>query len=52
MPIKRNWKTYYTQEEVDKMLSESIRKNAEELVLELREMRKNNKLKDNNKIYV
>ena len=34
------------------MLSESIRKNAEELVLELREMRKNNKLKDNNKIYV
>ena len=40
MPIQKDWKTYYTMEEVDARLKASIRKNARELVEELNEMRK------------
>lgn len=47
MPIIRNWKTYYTIEEVDKKLKESIRKNAKEVAAEI----KKNVL-SNNKVYV
>lgn len=41
MPIQKDGKIYYTIEEVDTRLKASIRKNAQELVVELREMRKN-----------
>ena len=39
MPIKKDWKTYYTLEEVDIRLKNSIRRSAKELVEELRDMK-------------
>ena len=36
MSIKKKWEIYYTQDEVDKMLSNSIEKNAKDLTIEFK----------------
>lgn len=40
MPIQKDGKTYYTQEEVDKRIKASIRKNAREVAKEIVERNK------------
>lgn len=45
MPIIREWKTYYTQEELDKKIYNSIRKNAKEVAIEIKQnVLSNNKI--------
>ena len=48
MSVFKEWEEYYTLEEVDIMLDKSIKKSADELILELRE-RKRDREKINNK---
>ena len=40
MPIQRDGKTYYTMKEVSKRLDISIERNAQELLQDLRKVRK------------
>ena len=53
MSVIKDWEVYYTMEEMDKMLDDSIKRWADELINELRQKKKErDEIKNNEISYV